>query len=60
METVMTTTIKKMGRKPIADKKMVVRVFIEQSIINAHGGEDACKEKCVEFLKKTAIQKSKK
>jgi hypothetical protein len=57
METVMTTTIKKMGRKPIADKKMVVRLFIETSIINANGGEQACKDKCVQFLKKTAISK---
>ena len=33
------------GRKPIADKKMQVWLFIRQSVIEKHGGKDALKLK---------------
>ena len=31
---------KKLGRKPIADKKVVLRIFVEQSTVDLNGGED--------------------
>jgi phage-related protein len=50
---------KKLGRKPIADKKQVLRIFIEQSIIDANGGETICKDECISFLKKRGQKKEK-
>lgn len=41
----------KFGRKPVADKKQPVRFFIEQSVIDAAGGIEKCKEICAEYLK---------
>lgn len=43
-----------LGRKPLADqsnKKAMLRLFIEQRIIDANGGEQSCKDKCTDFLK---------
>lgn len=50
---------KKLGRKPIADKKQVLRIFIEQSIIDANGGEAICNDECISFLKKRGQKKEK-
>jgi len=50
---------KKLGRKPIADKKQVLRIFIEQSIIDANGGETICKDECISLLKKRGQKKEK-
>ena len=50
---------KKLGRKPIADKKQVLRIFIEQSVIDANGGETICKDECISFLKKAWAKKRK-
>ena len=49
----------KLGRKPVADKKGLVRIFIEQSVIDANGGEDICKQECILFLKKRGQKKEK-
>ena len=46
--------MKPLGRKPLADqsnKKAMLRLFIEQRIIDANGGEQSCKDKCTDFLK---------
>lgn len=46
--------MKPLGRKPLADqsnKKAMLRLFIEQRIIDANGGEQSCKDKCTTFLK---------
>lgn len=43
-----------LGRKPLADqanKKAMLRLFVEQRIIDANGGEQSCKDKCTDFLK---------
>lgn len=50
---------KKLGRKPIADKKNLIRFFIEQSVIDANGGEAICKDECISFLKKRGQKKEK-
>ena len=50
---------KKLGRKPVADKKMVLRIFVEQSLIDANGGEQTCKDECISFLKKRGQKKEK-
>lgn len=44
----------KLGRKPIPDKKLLIRFFIEGSIVKENGGEEACKEECISHLKKRA------
>jgi len=50
---------KKLGRKPIADKKNLIRFFIEQSVIDSNGGEDTCKTECILYLKKRGQKKEK-
>lgn len=38
------------GRKPIADKKVVVTLFIRQSEIDKRGGKEALQKQCYDFL----------
>ena len=42
---------KKLGRNPIADKKVMLRIFVEQSTVDLNGGEQSCKDECILFLK---------
>jgi len=51
---------KKLGRKPIADKKVMLRFFIEQSYVDANGGEQTAKDECISFLKKRGQKSFKK
>lgn len=39
------------GRKPVADPKIMVSLYIETSIINAMGGIEEIREACYQFLK---------
>jgi hypothetical protein len=39
------------GRKPSADPKQRLTIWIEKSIIDKFGGLDNCKEICIETLK---------
>jgi len=55
----MTTKNKKLGRKTVADKKFCLRIFIEQSVIDANGGEQTAKDECISFLKKRGQKKEK-
>jgi hypothetical protein len=50
----------KLGRKPIADKKIMLRMFVEQSIVDANGGEQSCKDECILFLKERGQKSFKK
>ena len=47
------------GRKPVADPKQTVTIYVEQSIIDANGGLDESKFECYLFLKKRG-EKNKK
>ena len=38
------------GRKPVEDKKVVVNLFIRQSVLDAKGGKEEVKKQCYEFL----------
>lgn len=38
------------GRKSIADKKVLVRIYIQQSVIDAKGGIESVQKKATEFL----------
>ena len=51
---------KKLGRKPIADKKLMLRIFVEQSVIDANGGEQSAKDECILFLKERGQKSFKK
>lgn len=42
------------GRKPISDKKVLLRLYIRQSIIDSHGGIEAAQEKCTDYLNKSS------
>jgi hypothetical protein len=50
METIETTTIKKRGRKPVADKKKIVSIYLRQSEIEKYGGLSSIREKINNFL----------
>ncbi len=39
------------GRKPIPDKKAMLRIYIEQSIIDANGGKLQCEADWILHLK---------
>jgi len=39
------------GRKPAADPKQAVTIYVEQSIIDANNGIDECKSETYLFLK---------
>lgn len=38
------------GRKPVADKREQVSIYIRKSIIISNGGKDEIKRKLLEFL----------
>jgi hypothetical protein len=44
---------KNSGRKPVADKKQPVTLFIERSVIERHGGPDKIKEALISNIKQT-------
>lgn len=39
------------GRKPLADKKKAVTIFVAESKINKSGGLDILKQKLTKFIK---------
>jgi hypothetical protein len=39
------------GRKPVADPKVMVALYVETSIINAMGGIEEVRNACYSFLK---------
>lgn len=41
---------KKAGRKPAADPKIPITVYIETSKVKAHGGVDRCKAEIIKLL----------
>ena len=41
------------GRKPVADKKVQVSFYIEQSKIENFGGLDAFKEKIIAYIERS-------
>lgn len=45
--------ISKAGRKRVADKKHVVRIYVPQSVIRANGGIENSAKKCTEYLMST-------
>ena len=45
------------GRKPAADPKITITIYVEESIVNANGGLDAVKESCYLFLKNRRSKK---
>ena len=47
------------GRKPVADPKQTVTIYVEQSIIDANNGIDEVKSECYLFLKKRGEKKEK-
>ena len=51
--------IDKLGRKPLKDKKAMVRFFLEESVIRMNGGVESCKIECALYLKKRARSKWK-
>lgn len=46
----------KLGRKPVYDKKIPIRFFLEKSIVKQNGGENSCKELCLLYLKNRATK----
>ena len=44
------------GRKPVADKKVAVTLYIQDSIVQSYGGLEPFREYCYSLL----LQKSKK
>lgn len=38
------------GRKPVEDKKVVVNLFIRQSVLDKKGGKLEVQKQCYEFL----------
>lgn len=42
------------GRKPLADKKVLLRLYVRQSIVKANGGEGVAQEKATKFLEANA------
>jgi hypothetical protein len=51
-----TTTVKRTaGRKPLEDKKILVRVFVKKSIVEANGGIEAAQIKCAKYLADEAV-----
>lgn len=47
------------GRKPVADPKQTVTIYVEQSIIDANNGIDEVKSESYSFLKARAEKKLK-
>lgn len=42
---------KSAGRKPLDDKKVQVNLYVEQSVIDKHGGKEKVQEKCYRLLR---------
>ncbi len=40
------------GRKPVADPKISITIYVEKSIVDANGDVEEVRELCYEFLKK--------
>lgn len=38
------------GRKPVEDKKVVVNLFIRQSVLDEKGGKEEVQKQCYEFF----------
>lgn len=38
------------GRKPLEDKKVVVNLFIRQSLLDKKGGKEEVQRQCYKFL----------
>ena len=49
-ETSILPAKQKGGRKPVDDKKVLLRLYVRQSIVNANGGNEAAQERCTEWL----------
>ena len=47
--------MKARGRKPVADKKKPVTIYLRQSKLLENGGEEATKQKLYDYLKVTAL-----
>ena len=47
--------MKSRGRKPVADKKKPVILYLRQSKLLENGGEEAIKQKLYDYLKVTAL-----
>jgi hypothetical protein len=47
------------GRKPVADPKQTVTIYVEQSIIDGNNGMDEVKSESYSFLKARAEKKLK-
>lgn len=54
-----TNNYRNAGRKPLADKKRLVRLYPRESIIEANGGEEECRKASEEFLIKRAKKLAK-
>lgn len=39
------------GRKPTADPKLAITIYVEESIVKANGGVEEAKNECYSFLK---------
>lgn len=46
--------VKKRGRKPVKDKRVPIRFFVQESVMHANGGEEECQELCENYLNKRA------
>ena len=51
---------KRAGRKPVADPKKGLTIYLHESIIEANGGDDECKNESVLFLTLRGEKKKKK
>ena len=49
-----------LGRRPVADKRMMIRIFPQQSRIAAMGGEAAMKLKLMAYIEKAFAATGKK
>lgn len=45
------------GRKPVADPKVMVALYVETSTINEMGGIEELRKACYEFLKRAVPKK---
>ncbi len=39
------------GRKPASDPKIIIPIYVEESIVKANGGIEEVKNECYSFLK---------
>ena len=47
----------KRGRKTVEDKKILLRLYVRQSVVDAHGGQDAAQLKCTNLLNDLLVKK---